>query len=91
MPLSVLYFTATWCAPCNRIKPIVQRARNDYPEIVWVTVDVDELPDLAAEYDIRSVPTFIALRGEEVVARSNGIGSEAALTLFVAHAQEAVA
>jgi thioredoxin-like negative regulator of GroEL len=60
--MKLLYFTAKWCGPCKAFGPIVDRVLAAYPELELQKVDVDENPELAAEYMIRSVPTLVSER-----------------------------
>jgi len=61
-------FSADWCAPCHALAPIFQEAAAALePEVRLVKVDVDKVPDLAARYMIRGVPTLILfLHGREL-------------------------
>ena len=56
----LFYFTATWCGPCQRIKPILQKISDgaDPSKLEVYMIDIDENEELAEEFKIRSVPTF---------------------------------
>ena len=62
----LLRFTASWCQPCQRIKPKFDSISVDskYADTSFVTVDIDKGFDIAAKYNIKSVPTFVLLNGE---------------------------
>jgi len=81
-PTAVL-FSAVWCGPCRTFGPLLQRVTAALG-LELAKVDVDASPELAARYGVRSVPTLLVLRAGEVVARSTGTMSEAALRRFVA-------
>lgn len=51
-------FTASWCGPCQMIGPRFVAMSSEFPECVFVKVDVDEAQDVAAQCGIRSMPTF---------------------------------
>ena len=51
-------FWATWCAPCRASGPIVEEVSNDYPDIEFFTVNIDEEANLAARHGIRSIPVI---------------------------------
>lgn len=71
----VLFFNATWCDPCRRMRPIVAGLRRQGYRMR--DVDVDRHRDLAEKYGIRSVPTFVFLEnGNEVNRFSGGTTSE---------------
>ncbi|KAG5155961.1 hypothetical protein JHK82_013930 [Glycine max] len=65
--LAILYFTATWCGPCRFISLIYTSLAEKYPKVVFVKVDIDEARDVAAGWNISSVPTFFFVKnGKEV-------------------------
>jgi len=55
-------FWATWCGPCKMFGPIFEKASEEHPEIVFGKVDTDAEQDLAAEFQITSIPTLMAFR-----------------------------
>ncbi len=60
----VIDFFATWCAPCVKIKPIFEEISHAYEgKAVFIKVDVEKCEELAADYDINSMPTFIIVVG----------------------------
>ncbi|KAL7098298.1 hypothetical protein ACP275_09G007700 [Erythranthe tilingii] len=65
--LAILYFTATWCGPCRVISPVFSTLAAKYPKAVFLKVDIDEVKDAAAEWNISSVPCFFFVKnGKEV-------------------------
>ncbi|KAB2001556.1 hypothetical protein ES319_D11G002100v1 [Gossypium barbadense] len=65
--LAILYFTATWCGPCRFISPLYTSLAAKYAKVVFLKVDIDEGRDVAARWNISSVPTFFFIRnGKEV-------------------------
>ena len=69
---SVLYFTATWCPPCKAISPKYEKMSDDYPEVAFGKVDVDENSDAAIDFEISAVPTFVLFQGETVSNKMTG-------------------
>ncbi len=62
---SIKYFTATWCGPCQRFKPIMQEVVNEGHSVSFI--DIDSQADIAKQYNVRSVPTVvIEQNGSEV-------------------------
>ena len=57
-PLTVLYFTATWCGPCKAIAPTVQAFSERYPAVNFYKIDVDELEELTMYAGVDCMPTF---------------------------------
>ena len=78
----VLKFSASWCSPCRAYKPTFEKVSkmDEFGDIEFQELDVDENEDLAAEYGIRGVPATIFLNNkEEVVDRLTGLQTETAL------------
>jgi len=76
-PLPVLVdFGATWCGPCKALAPIVGKIADDYQgKIKVVAVDIDDAPETAKRYGIRSVPTCIVFQGGEKKGQQVGLTS----------------
>ena len=56
----VLKFWAEWCGPCKMLKPHIERLANEYNERVSVfAVNVDNLSEIAAKYNVSSIPTLV--------------------------------
>lgn len=67
-------FFATWCGPCRMQGPILEQVKNEVGDIANVIkVDIDRNAELAARYNIRSVPTLILFKGGEAVWRGYGL------------------
>ena len=61
-------FTATWCAPCRQLNPIVEQLAAAYNGKIKVgKLDIDENQATAQKYRIRGVPTLLFFRGGEIV------------------------
>lgn len=75
-------FYATWCGPCKMLSPIVAKIAKDHPELNVLRVDVDELPELAARYNVSSIPTLLYIEKGEVVRTTLGYQPEPSLKRF---------
>lgn len=65
--LVILYFTATRCGPCRFMSPLYTSLVSKYQKVVILKVDIDEAFDVAAGWNISSVPTFFFIKnGEEL-------------------------
>jgi len=73
----VLDAFATWCGPCKVIAPKVVEFSTQFPNIHFVKIDVDEVPDVAQELGIRAMPTFLIFKNEEKVAEVVGANPKA--------------
>lgn len=71
----IMHFTADWCMPCKRLKPIIEEFVDKNPEIKYTRVDVDKLFDVANEYSVQSVPTIVVLTDGIETARHIGLAS----------------
>ncbi|MFZ5446011.1 MAG: thioredoxin family protein [Myxococcota bacterium] len=70
--LALIDFGAAWCPPCRVYSPVFAATAARFPEVAFATVDVDAQPTLADLFDVRSLPTTIALRDGEYVGRLVG-------------------
>ncbi|OBZ89757.1 Thioredoxin-1 [Choanephora cucurbitarum] len=57
--LVIVDFHATWCGPCKLIAPKLKNFAESYTDVVFAKVDVDEVPDVAGEYQVRAMPTIM--------------------------------
>ena len=56
----IVDFSATWCPPCRQLKPIFEKLAEDFKgRIDFVTVDVDENPELSQAYGVQSIPMMV--------------------------------
>lgn len=69
-------FTASWCGPCQAIKPVLDQFYTDssdkYIGIEMIKIDIDEQAELASKYEITSVPTFLCFEDRKIVAEIKG-------------------
>lgn len=76
LPL-VIDFSATWCGPCKKIAPIIEKLAGEYNGKVNICkCDVDENDELTSKYGIRNVPTVLFIKNGEVVDKHVGAAPE---------------
>ena len=74
--LKVIDFYADWCGPCKVLSPMIEKLKENNPDITIEKINVDENMELAKEFSVRNIPTVIFLKGGEVVAREIGVKQE---------------
>jgi thioredoxin 1 len=66
-------FWAEWCGPCKMIGPLIEELSTEMDgQAVIGKLNVDENPDIAANYGIRSIPTLLIFKGGEMVDKIVG-------------------
>lgn len=66
-------FWAEWCMPCKMLAPIVEQVAEENPDIKVGKINVDEEKELAAEFQIMSIPTLIVFKDGKAVKISSGL------------------
>jgi thioredoxin 1 len=69
---SILYFTAEWCNPCKKTKPIVEQLNTEQIIAKFFIIDVDSEIEMAKDFEIRSVPTFVVMKDNKEIHRVTG-------------------
>jgi len=66
-------FYATWCGPCKMLAKQIEQYEVEVDDVKVVKVNVDEHPEMAGAFGVRSVPTIFYMEDGEVVERSTGV------------------
>lgn len=78
----ILYFTADWCNPCKRTRPVAEElVREGLMDINFI--DVDTEIDMAKNFKILSIPTFILIKDSKEIKRMNGAKTKEQLLEFI--------
>ncbi len=77
-------FFATWCGPCKMMSPILDQLKEQLSDGLRILkVDVDKNPAVAAQYQVRGVPTLILFKNGKVLWRQSGVVDLTTLTQTV--------
>jgi thioredoxin 1 len=77
-------FWAEWCGPCKMIAPMLDEAASEYADkMSIVKLNVDESPNIAQKFGIRSIPTLMLFKDGAVQAQKLGAMSKSQLTEFL--------
>jgi thioredoxin-like negative regulator of GroEL len=77
---NVFYFTADWCGPCKKVRPVVEDMIREGFHIQVIDVDIEK--ELVKNFEITSVPTFILFENEKQLDRISGAQTKNSLELF---------
>ena len=72
-------FFASWCGPCKMLDPVLREIAEENGEVTVAKVNIDQQPELAAEYGIRSIPTLLFFKDGEVADRITGVAAKSAI------------
>ena len=68
----LLDFYADWCGPCRMVSPIIDEIAGERDDIAVGKINVDAEQQLAAEFEVFSIPTLVVIKNGEVVSRASG-------------------
>lgn len=61
--LLIVKFSAQWCGPCRQMEKTIESIEKDVNNVKFYNIDVDELPELAEEFGIMSIPVLLFYKG----------------------------
>lgn len=80
---TVYYFTADWCPPCKKTRPIVEELNREQVVAGFQIIDVDDNPDLVKTFTVQSVPTFVLFKNGIEIKRIIGAQTREQLEEFI--------
>ncbi|GFU57215.1 thioredoxin [Trichonephila clavipes] len=83
--LVVVDFHATWCGPCKMIAPFFQELSEQNTDVVFLKVDVDEVEDVAGQYNVSSIPKFVFIKNKSQVMEMLGADQAKLKSLVLEH------
>ena len=84
----IVDFWAPWCGPCRAFAPTFEAAAEKYPDIVFAKVNTEVEQDVAASFQIRSIPTLMIFREKVIIYSQPGSLPASALDDLVAKVRE---
>jgi thioredoxin 1 len=76
-------FWAPWCGPCRQFAPVYESIAEQYPAVIFSKVNTEEQQELAAHFQIRSIPTLMVFREQIIVYSQPGALPPAGLTSVI--------
>lgn len=77
--LIVVDFSAAWCMPCKLIAPVFEEMSSpdgEFANIIFIKIDVDEVPSLAERFQVQAMPTFLFMKDSAEIDRFSGASVE---------------
>lgn len=87
-PTVIVDYWAPWCGPCRGFAPVFEKVSEQHPDVVFAKVNTDEEQEIAAHFQIRSIPTLMVFREQIIVFSQPGALPQGAFEQVVAKAKE---
>lgn len=76
-------FYADWCGPCKMLAPVLEEIQNDYPNITFIKINVDDNMEIASEYSIMSIPALFIFNDGKIIGSSLGYKDASGIKDFI--------
>ena len=84
----IVDFWAEWCGPCKSFAPTYSKVAEDHPDIVFAKVNTEEQQQVAAHFQIRSIPTLMIFRDQIIIFSQAGALPEGSFRELIQKASE---
>ena len=82
--LSLIQFSASWCGPCQQLKPIVEKISNEMSDhVVIAKHNIDNEPNTPTKYGIRGIPTMLLFKDGELKATKVGATTKSNIVAWI--------
>jgi thioredoxin 1 len=81
--ITIVDFSAEWCAPCKALYPILKELSEKHKEITFLKVDISTQLEMAKKYQVMNVPCLVAFKDGVEVDRMVGFGSRSSVESLV--------
>jgi len=79
---AIICFSANWCIPCQKFKPIYSQIADNYKHLKFFKVDINDNEEFTNKYDIKAVPTFVFLKNGEKINEYTGIDENKLISIL---------
>ena len=79
----VVDFWASWCGPCQKLKPVYEEVSNEVEDVEFGKVNMEENSDLATSYNVKALPTLLIIQEGEVIAKNEGFMNKEQLSSWI--------
>ena len=83
----ILYFTGDWCNPCKKTRPIVEELNREQIMAKFFIIDVDSEIEMAKDFEVRSIPTFVVMKDNIEIHRTTGAKTRQQLEELIRYEQ----
>jgi thioredoxin 1 len=84
----IVDYWAPWCGPCRGFAPVFEKVSEAHPDVIFAKVNTDEEQEIAAHFQIRSIPTLMVFREQIIVFSQPGAMPQGAFEQVVSKAKE---